>query len=224
MDGIRLAFANQPSVYTFPPPASLDEELNIPPGKARMNIINFSGLSPVKQEETVRIPIANHWVKLSLPSLYSRPSLVSRIEVAFDGGELLTLELIEDIDAVARETFKQKRGMIYLRSILRSVVKTAASVALDAGSSQSDNGAVSLVLNLFSWGAQLLAETEKADLRISRYFPGRVHVGGITLEPGVYSFDVLYYDYQNRPIGRTRFEDVPVYAGRLNLTEAVCLQ
>jgi hypothetical protein len=224
LEGIRLAFANQPSVYAFPPPASLDEELNIPPGKARMNIISFSGLSPVKQEEMVRIPIAYHWIKIALPSLHSRPSLVSRIEAVFDSGELVTLELIEDIDAIARETFKQKRGMIYLRSILRSVLKTAASVALDAGSNQSDNDVVSMVLGIFSLGAQLLVETEKADLRISRYFPGRAHVGGITLDPGLYSFDVLYYDYQNRPLGKARFENVPVYAGRLNLTEAVCLQ
>jgi hypothetical protein len=224
LEGIRLAFANQPSVYTFPPPSSLDEELDIPPGKARMNIISFSGLSPVKQEETVRIPIASRWIKVALPILHSRPSLVSRIEAVFDSGELVTLELIEDIDAIARETFKQKKEMIYLRSILRSVLKTAASVALDTGSSQSENETVSLILDIFSWGAQLLAETEKADLRISRYFPGRAHVGGITLDPGLYSFDVLYYDYQNRPIGRTRFEDVPVYAGRLNLSEAVCLQ
>jgi hypothetical protein len=224
LEGIRLAFANQPSVYTFPPPASLDEELDIPSGKARMNILSFSGLSPVKQEEMERIPIAYHWIKIALPTLHSRPSAVSRIEAAFDGGEVFTLELIEDIDAIARETFKQKKGLIYLKSILRSALKTAASVALDAGSNQADNGVAALVLGVFSLGAQLLAETEKADLRISRYFPGRAHVGGITLDPGVYSFDILYYDYQNRPVERIRFENVPVRTGRLNLVEAVCLQ
>ncbi|MDR2110605.1 MAG: hypothetical protein LBP32_04785 [Spirochaetaceae bacterium] len=224
-DEVRLAFANQPSVYTFPVPASLDEELDIPPGKARINIISFSGLSPVKEEETLRIPIAYHWIKIALPVLHSRPSRVARTEVVFDTGETLTLELIEDIDAVARETFKQRIGVIYLKTILRAITKTAASTALDIGAREAEDSETSLILGLLSLGAQAFAEvSEKADLRVSRYFPGRAAVGGITLDPGVYSFDVSYYDYRNHLIQRRRFENIPVDAGRLNLTEVLCLK
>jgi hypothetical protein len=224
-DGVRLAFANQPSVYTFPVPASLDDELDVPPDKARVNIVSFSGRSPVKNEEILRIPIAYHWIKIALPVLHSRPSDIARTELAVDTGETITLEPIEDIDAVARETFKQKKGIIYLKTILRSVTKTAASTALDIGARESDNAGTSLLLGLLSLGTQVLAEvSEKADLRLSRYFPGRAHVGGITLDPGVYSFDVFYYDHRDRLVQRVRVENMRVSAGKLNLIEVKCLK
>jgi hypothetical protein len=225
-DQVRIAFANQPSVYGFELPASLEEELDIPPGKARVNILSFTGLSPVKREETIRFGItATTWVKISLPALYSRPSAVTRTEVVFDSGEILNLELIEDIDAIAKETFKQNEGIIHTKTIIRSVIKSAAAVALDIGAAEVDNAGISLVMGLLSLGSQAIAEaSEKPDLRISRYFPGRAHVGGVTLDPGVYSFYVYYYDSGDRLIHQERFENLQVYAGRLNLTEVVCLK
>jgi hypothetical protein len=225
-DQVRIAFANQSSVYGFDPPASLEEELDIAPGKARINILSFTGLSPIKREETIRFFLTGTtWIKISLPALQSRPSAVARTEVVFDSGETLDLELIEDIDAIARETFKQNEGIIYTKTIIRSVIKTAATAALDIGAQEAENAGVSLVLGLLSLGSQAVAEvSERPDLRISRYFPGRAHVGGLTLDPGVYSFDVCYYDNGDRLIHQERFENLQVYAGRLNLTEVVCLK
>jgi hypothetical protein len=225
-DQVRIAFANQPSVYGFEPPASLEEELDIPPGKARINILSFTGLSPVKREETIRFNVTGTtWIKISLPALFSRPSVIARTEVVFDSGETLNLEMIEDIDAIARETFKQNEGIIYTKTIIRSAIKSAAAAALDIGAREVDNAGISLVMGLLSLGSQAITEaSEKADLRISRYFPGRAHVGGVTLDPGVYSFYVYYYDNGDRLIHQERFEDQEVYAGRLNLTEVVCLK
>ncbi|ULQ60837.1 hypothetical protein K7I13_06110 [Brucepastera parasyntrophica] len=57
-DQVKLAFANQPTVYNFPLPSTLDDELNVPAGMARLNVISFNGFSPVKQDETIRIPWA----------------------------------------------------------------------------------------------------------------------------------------------------------------------
>jgi hypothetical protein len=225
-DGVRLAFANQPSVYSFAPPSSLDDELDIPPGKARVNFVSFSGLAPVKTEEVIRIPVTvTSWIKIALPVLHSRPSLVARTEVVFDTGERIDLELIEDIDAVAQETFKQRKGLIYFKTILRSILKTAPATALDIGAQEADNPGLSALFGILSLGTQLAAEaSEKADLRLGRYFPARAHVGGITLDPGVYSFDVCYYDGGNRLIQQTRIENMRVYAGKLNLTEVICLK
>jgi hypothetical protein len=225
-DQVRIAFANQPAVYGFEPPASLEEELDIPPEKARVNILSFTGLSPIKTEETIRFPITDTtWIKISLPALNSRPSVIARTEVVFDSGETLDLELIEDIGAIAKETFKQNEGIIHTKTIIRSVIKSAAAAVLDIGAREVDNAGISLVMGLLSLGSQAVAEvSEKPDLRISRYFPGRAHVGGVTLDPGVYSFYVYYYDSGDRLIHQERFENIQVYAGRLNLTEVVCLK
>ncbi|QQO09306.1 COG3014 family protein [Breznakiella homolactica] len=223
-DQVKLAFANQPDLYPFPLPASLDGELDVPRDKARLNVIGFSGLSPVKVEETLRLPIGNSsYVKIALPVMVSRTSAVQRAEVVLDTGEYFPLELIEDIDAVARETFKQKAGMIYLKSSIRAMTKAGASAVFDQQSKKS-NGNESALFMLLSLGTQIYAEaSEQADLRISRYFPGKALVGGITLDPGVYSYTVNFYDFRNHLIFQERFENQELYASRLNLTEVVCL-
>jgi hypothetical protein len=224
-DRLRVAFANAPEVYRHPQPSSLGEELDIPGGMARLNVIAFGGLSPVKEEVTLRIPIPPaRYIKIALPKMAPRPSEIGQIEVALDGGERFSLELLEDIEAVARETFKEKEQVIYLKTIIRATIKGAASSVLEAAATDQDGG-TSLILSILSLGAQVYAEaSEQADLRISRYFPGKAYVGGINLAPGVYSFSVTYYGQSGKPLAVFRYEDVPVRENRLNLTEAVCLR
>jgi hypothetical protein len=225
-DHLKVAFANVPAVYPYPVPASVDEELDIPGGKARLNVLAFSGMAPVKEENVIRIPLPNaRWIKIALPVLVNRPSQVSRIEAVIDGGkERFDLELLEDMGAVARETFKEKEGLIYMKSILRATVKGVSSSVLDEASDRAEGG-TSLLLGVLSIGAQALAEaTERADLRVSRYFPGKAHVGGITLDPGVYSVTVNYYAASGRLIEAYTHKAVTIRANTLNLTETVCLQ
>ncbi|MDR1949896.1 MAG: hypothetical protein LBQ38_10935 [Spirochaetaceae bacterium] len=224
-DHLKLAFANAPSVYTYPPPQSLEEELEIPPGKARLNVIGFSGLSPVKVEETVRIPLPNErWVKIALPVMEYRPSLVSRIEVRVNEDAPFVLELLEDIEAVARETFKEKVGLIYFKSVLRAVTKGLTSSVL-SGASEEVGGQAGLALWLVSLGTQAFAEaSERADLRISRYFPAKAWVGGINLDPGVYTLHINYYAANGRLLATYIDDQVTVREGALNLAEAVCVR
>jgi hypothetical protein len=217
-DQIRLAFANNPSVYSYPPPGSLDDELPVPNDKARFNVIAFSGSAPLKEEEVTRILLPNdRYIKIALPVMAPRPSVVNRIEVRFDSGESFDLELLEDIEAIARETFKERAHLTYLKSVLRATIKGIASSAL-SGAGQDNTGAV-----LLGIGAQIFAEaSEKADLRISRYFPAKAYVGGVTVDPGVYSYSIIYYS-GGKVVDAFRQENVPIRGG-LNLAEAVCLK
>ncbi|GHV96267.1 hypothetical protein AGMMS50293_25870 [Spirochaetia bacterium] len=222
---LRLAFANAPQVYKHSPPSSIANELNIPKGKARFNIIAFSGLSPVKRSMEMRIPLpGSRWVKIALPELEHRRSEVTRIEAAFDHGESFNLELLEDLNAVAGETFKTRKNIIYLKSIIRATVKGLSSSVLDSAAKEA-GGETGAILGLLSFITQIFAETsEQADLRISRYFPARAYVGGINLEPGVYSFTIKYYGGNNREITSLRYTDMPIAENVLNLAEAVCLK
>ncbi|GHV75703.1 hypothetical protein AGMMS49942_05240 [Spirochaetia bacterium] len=223
-DQVKIAFANAPSIYTYPAPASLEEELDIPQGKARFNVIGFSGFAPVKEEENLRIPIPGpRYIKISLPVLVYRPSVVTRVAVQFDSGESFDLELLEDIEAIARETFKEKAHLSYLKSVLRGTLKGVTSSVL-GGVGDEVGGDAGLILGILSIGAQVFAEvSEKADLRISRYFPARAYVGGITLTPGTYSYTVTYYS-GNRVVNTYRQEQVRIRAGGLNLAETACLR
>ena len=221
---LKVAFVNAPSVYAYPLPPSLDEELGIPPGKARLNVIGFSGLSPIKTEEAIRIPLPDfRYIKIALPVMVSRPSQVYKIEVVFDDGNRFDLALLEDMEAVARETFKEKVNLIYLKAVIRATIKGVTSSVLDAAASETD-GSTSLLLSILSVGTQVFAEaSEQADLRISRYFPAKAYVGGITLDPGTYSCTTHYYGVNGGRIAS--FDNtVTVREKQLNLVEVVCLK
>jgi hypothetical protein len=224
-DYLLTAFANAPALYPHPPPSSLDQELDIPPGLGRLNALAFAGLSPVKTAETIRLPLGDgRYIKISLPRLVYRPSAVARIEIVLDDGRRFDLELLEDIGAIAGETYKAREGIIYLKTIIRAALKGAGSSVLDSMAERSEGNA-SLVYGLLSLGAQIFAEaSEQADLRISRYFPARAYAGGINLSPGLYSCRALYYNRAGKVLASYRFEDVPVRENRLNLVEVICLK
>jgi hypothetical protein len=224
-DLLRAVFANAPALYPHPVPASVDEELEIPPGMARLNVLAFSGLSPVKEAVILRIPLPrSRWIKIALPEMVSRRSEIGGIEVLFEDGRAFTPELLENIDAVAHETFKGRRNVIYTKTVIRSTMKSAASMAFDAAAERrDDNGG--FAFGLLGLLTQIYAEaSEQADLRVSRYFPAKAWAGGINLEPGVYSFRVNYYGPTGKPLVSLRFDDMEIREGVLNLTEAVCLR
>ncbi|GHT67446.1 hypothetical protein FACS1894110_12960 [Spirochaetia bacterium] len=226
-EGLKIAFANTPDVYTHPLPSSIDNELEIPEGKARLNVLAFGGLSPVKQEETLRIPISSsNYVKIALPVLVERSSQIKTVELVIENGPAFELELLEDIEAVARETFKEKQDVIYLKTVIRATMKGVTSSVLDAAASSDEiDGTTSLILSLLGFGNKIFAEaSEQADLRISRYFPGKAYIGGINLDPGTYSFTVNYRDSSGRSLASFRQENIMIYKDRLNLLEAVCLK
>jgi hypothetical protein len=224
-DQLRVAFANSPNVYTHPVPPSIEEELEIPEGMARLNVLGFGGLSPVKKEEVLRIPISNsRWVKIALPNMAYRNSDIRKIEVAFDDGRRFDLNLLEDIEAVARETFKERQNVIYLKTVIRAVLKGATSSALDVAADET-GGETGMILGILSFATQVFAEaSEQADLRISRYFPAKAWAGGINLVPGTYSFRVYYYGRSGKEIASFRYEDMDIRENTLNLAEAVCLK
>jgi hypothetical protein len=227
MGELREAYELAPSVYYNPPPLSLEEELSVPRGTGRLNIISFTGLSPVKEETnlSIRMPFdpPNHSARLALPQMVNRPSAIRSIEVIVESPDTynrLELELLEDMGMVARETFTAKYGLILLKTTARTIAKVAVSARLAKTAEDEDVGLGLLVGVL---GAAASAASERADLRIARYFPAYAHVGGVNLDPGIYSVRVNYHGTAGL-IGTEIRENVQVRAGRLNLTEFICLK
>jgi len=224
-DGLLAAFANSPSIYTNEIPESISGETEIPEGMARLNVLAFSGLSPIKQENVTRISLPDfRWIKIALPEMVSRHSEIYRIELVLDNGQEFNLELLEDMDAVAKETFKARRQLIYIKSILRATVKATGSSVMGVAAKKEENEIRSLIWELSSIAAQAYAEvSEQADLRVSRYFPAKAYVAGINLPPGRYSFSINYYNRSGKEIASIRREDMDIRENTLNLAQAVCL-
>lgn len=225
---IDSAFQMQGSLYPFDQPASLNSELAVEPGQARLNIFAFSGRTPIKREQTLRLlaPDGSFYFKIALPELEYLPSAVHRIEAAAvsqETGEVHTaeLELLEDISLIAGDTFRLKQGALYFKSIARSLAKSATGAALSAVAGSEDSSLGSIVMLITSLTTEA---TERADLRISRYFPAKASVGGLTLEPGAYTVEITYKDSDGSVIERQSFADCVVRTGELNILETQCLR
>jgi hypothetical protein len=224
-DWLKRAF-NDESVYNFPMPVSVDEEPLSDDNTARLNVIAFSGLAPEKVQNTIRIPIMDTaWIKLALPEMKMYNSQVARVELAFENGTKYKLDLLEDMQAIALETFKLKQGLIKAKAIVRGTLKSATAVGLYAAADNANDSGAGVALWLGGIFAQIFAEaSERADLRSSRYFPAKAYIAGVTLKAGTYNFSINYYNARGNIIGTFEHKNTTVALGELNLIEAYCLK
>jgi len=231
----QKAWTLAPDVYTTPLPQALRpqngglcEELDIPAGKARLNLLAFAGLSPVKREEAVDLPFIGPstgtmiGLRIALPALENRRSVIDRIEAVVENAngetEKAGFELLEDMSAVARDTFRQREALVAIKTTTRSLIKVIAADA--AAKAAIDNGVPEL---LALAGVLVFTKaTEQADLRSARYFPGRAYIAGLTLSPGPYTVTVNYLS-GGRVVSRF-VKEVDLREGGLNLVETVSLK
>jgi hypothetical protein len=224
-DQLRQAFANT-NIYKNSIPNAVADAQNVPLGKARLNIFGFSGLSPVKKEETFisHFPFFSHrllqYPVLKLPVLVDRPSAVSRIEVVVDKNKF-NLELLEDMGAVIKETYNAKFSKLFFKTYIRVLLKYAGA---EIGANQIAQKAGDFAAAASILAAKIAADaSEGADIRMSRYMPDKVYIGGINLDPGTYTVTVNYYS-GIRIIASYEYGDVNIRINSLNLIESFCLQ
>jgi hypothetical protein len=67
-----------------------------------------------------------YYFKFALPELQRRSSYVQSIEVYANGQYIGNLQLLEDLSRVAEVTFERHKSLIYLKSIVRTVLKGIA--------------------------------------------------------------------------------------------------
>jgi len=223
---VQRAFLTNRNVYQNPFPSAVEQARNVPAGMARLNVIGFAGLSPVKEEEVVvhYFPFfqspAFHVANFKLPKLVERPSVIDRIEVTA-GQERFQLELLEDMGAVIRETFAVRYANIVIKTYIRTLLKYVTADVAAAVTSERQSPLAGLAIALAARAA--FEATESADIRMSRYLPNRAYIGGVNLPPGNYDVTVNFYS-GSRLIKQAARENVQVRANTLNLIDAVSLQ
>jgi hypothetical protein len=220
---LKAAFATNSKVYYNQIPKSVENMRTVPEGKARLNIIGFAGLSPIKEERVydVQIPLESPFnnMKLKLPVLMERSSYISRVEAEVHGHGKVELELLEDMNKVIEETYKARFNNMYFKTYIRSFLKNAAGY-IAAKQGEKEGGTFGAILSLGAMvGGKIAADvSESADIRMGRFFPSKAYIGAVDLEPGTYTITVNF--------GNTvkEFKDVNVSAGKVNLIQAVNLQ
>ena len=224
---LHAAFASNKNIYKNPVPSSVNAARNVPSGKARLNIISFTGLSPIKKEAIFpylfpffQTPFLKTPV-FKLPVLEKRPSAINRIEIIVDEKETFHLELLEDMGAVTEETFNARFSSLFLKTYIRTLLKYAAADV--AAIKASEKGASSMALTYIRIARTLIDVSEKADVRMSRYLPEKAYIGGVNLEPGAYTVTVNYYS-GGKIIATDVRREIIVKTGTLNLLESISLQ
>ena len=258
LQSIDEAWRTQAQLYDFkkPPLPQIEEPTD---GNALVNIISFSGLSPVKLADTLRVSsgegalfitmegqdeeyvnsltgfttisapttVGGLHFKMQFPRLESRQSSADRITVKLDGKTMYEIPLLEDMEAIARETFLLKLPLTIGRTIIRATIKT---IAKEAGKeaineSLSGQGIGGALLGLATGVAADIAvdASENADLRISQFFPSSASALEMSIEPGAYNVSV---DYWNGDIllGTTEHGVHEFSPGQLNLIESYILK
>ena len=216
-----------PAIYPGDVPSPVEDELDVPEGMGRLNVIAFTGLSPVKKAQHIFIPLPlpppNHSARISVPVLIDRPQTIQWAEAVLDTGQKFKLELIEDMGAVARETFKLKSGLTVLKTTVRTIAKATTSAVLARAASDNagkkNDGLGSFVGFL---GRIFTEASEQPDTRLSRYFPCHALIGGINLEPGRYTVMVNFYG--SGGLVYSEQKEIWVRERALNLEEFVCLK
>lgn len=232
---LKDAFITAPNVYQNPIPASLvlsgeegsetAEELRFPENKARVNLLCFTGLSPTKKENDITFPLPFSYgldlAHLKLPQLVSRADTVTSIELVTGGGERINLELLEDIAKAVEETYNAKYNTVFLKTLIRVIVKYASVYVIAEAAAQSSES--ELAGSLAALAAKVTFDaTESADIRMERYLPAKAWIGAVDLEPGAHTITINYYSGSKKIASEER--TIQAETGRLNLLEGICLK
>jgi len=223
---LQAAFASNSKVYYNPVPKSVKDIQTVPAGKARLNVIGFSGLSPVKEEGQfyvsfpLSIPLLCQPV-FKLPKFVKRPSSINRIEVVVEGGDKFDLELLEDMGSVIEETYNARFSQIFFKTFVRLFTKYAA-VVVTAHLAYEQGGDLAMLAAAIA-GKAAADASEGADIRMARYIPDKAYIGGINLDSGTYNITINYYS-GNRIVAQDERRGVAVKANAVNLVETISLK
>ncbi len=228
------------------PSYDLSEDISIPSGMGRVNILAFSGIIGRRSEHETYFPrdfidglefvppvtidnitIPAFRLKFVFPE-FKRNAKKIRSITAHIGEKEVPLLLLEDFDNAVEKDVNTKAYKAFKRSVFRSIFKKATAVTAGAItlSAASDLGTLAKIAAEISVSAAIdatdLAET--ADIRQVMALPSSAHAGGINLEPGVYPVSVRYYGVNNNLIAEESLGTVNVKAGNLILMESLCIR
>lgn len=165
---------------------------------------------------------AGYHFKFQLPSMQRRPSRVGRVAVSIQNiGATKELQQIESLENAAISTFSIKKPLLYLKTLTRAVAKGLATERAKQKLTGDMGQGVAFLTRI---AADVLTDqTENADLRVSRFFPAKAHIGEVALEAGIYDVRIDYFDPSGALLHRDERTGVNLEAGRLNVLESAYL-
>lgn len=159
--------------------------------------------------------------KFQLPYMHRRPSRVDRIEVVVTDAANGHLQPLESLENTAIETFGIKKPIIYLKTIIRAVVKGLSAEQAKQDMTKNMDSSVAFFTRLAADLA--IDQTENADLRASRFFPAEASVRELHLDEGTYDIRINYYGTKGSLLYTDERTGIYVAADHLNVIESAYL-
>ncbi len=241
------AWHSQSQIYNFPEPEC--EEYFQESEKAKIDFFSFVGKSPQLFARTLTIhtfkdAIAIYtsngkneqqlemipWPKMTdgyhfkfaLPYMEKFGSKVARISVEIDHGPAVDLQTLESLENVTEDTYKMKEKIVYIKTIIRTIVKGIANEKANVELDKKTGGGWMGELTRAATSAAVDV-SEQADLRLSRYFPAKVLIGEAEVNPGNHHITLKYYD-ANGLLLYIDEKDINVAQTGLNLVQSFYLR
>ncbi|WP_138430899.1 hypothetical protein [Fodinibius saliphilus] len=163
------------------------------PSQYNMVFTAFCGNGPKKVDNSLVIPSVGDQtgLKIAIPKLDMQPSQVTNVEVVINDTTSLSLPMIEEMDKVARETFKIKKPIIVARATVRGILKSVGEDAVSDAAEEEGGELLADAVGLLA--GQVREASEQADLRGWQTMPGKVHTTLFKLPPGKHQVAFNYY-------------------------------
>lgn len=226
---VDSSYSAQRGIYYFDEPDFLSGEFyDYEAGKARLNIISFSGLAPSKEEyaEYYQVsPVSQ--LKYTYPILKRFESGIVGVRVHIPSiGFSEDLELVEDFDTVIEDIFAVRQEEARQKAYMRTVAKSAGvSIAAEAFENNGDvSSDISIQASAVFVLTKLAETSESADVRGAHFFPSKAWGYGVTLDEGTYDIVVEFLDGRGNVVERITENNFEVRADKANLVEAFCLR
>jgi uncharacterized protein len=158
----------------------------------------------------------HYWLRVALPYYEPIPSQVFRARLS-GGGASAVGTTLEDLDAIASQSFKDKEHSVLLRTLARALAKywlaQKAEDQLDKAG-DDEGSAWNAVFGLIGGAISLVgAATEAADTRSWLSLPGRIQMARLDLPAGTHDLDLEFFNQAGNAIENHRFPQVQVAKG-----------
>jgi len=144
----------------------------------------------------------DYWLKVALPEYRPVTTRTHAVRVCA-GGDTARAYLMEDLDAIAVQSLKEKEASILLRTVARGVAKYVATKA-----AEKESDVLGVLVNLFGMG------TEAADTRSWLTLPKTIWMGKLQLPPGTIDVVVEFLNERGRVIDAHTFSAVELTSSR----------
>lgn len=155
-----------------------------------------------------------HWLAVAAPEMHDTPGTLGRARVRAVPADSTTAanhgtipappaRRVENLSRHARITFDAEKASIFFKTILRGLVKYAASEGAEAAA----GGLGKIAATIFG------AATESADTRSWLTLPADVHLARLSLPAGTWDLEVVMTGPHGEELGMQVVEGVEVRAG-----------